>query len=93
MIAAAVGSISVGFVPFFAVALQRAGMDTVSLLLWRYLIALAILIPLALTFHRLADEWQRGGRWLVLNAPTTLRSRIARSSAGCIWSTPVPPPT
>lgn len=64
---AAIGSISVGFVPFFAVGLQRAGFDTVSLLLWRYIIALAILVPLALAFHRLADEWQRGGRWLMLN--------------------------
>lgn len=67
-IAAAVGSVCVGFVPFFAVGLQQAGMDTVSLLLWRYIIALAILIPLALMCHRLADEWQRGGRWLVLNS-------------------------
>lgn len=66
-IVAAIGSISVGFVPFFAVGLQRAGFDTVSLLLWRYIIALAILIPMALVFHRLADEWRRGGRWLMLN--------------------------
>jgi len=66
-LAAAIGSISVGFVPFFVTGLQRAGIDTVSTLLWRYIIALAILVPLALWRHHLIDEWRRGGRWLVLN--------------------------
>jgi drug/metabolite transporter (DMT)-like permease len=66
-LAAAIGSISVGFVPFFVTGLQRAGIDTVSTLLWRYIIALAILVPLALWRHQLIHEWRRGGRWLVLN--------------------------
>lgn len=67
VLAAAIGSISVGFVPFFVTGLHRAGIDTVSTLLWRYIVALAILIPLALWRHQLIDEWRRGGRWLVLN--------------------------
>jgi drug/metabolite transporter (DMT)-like permease len=66
-LAAAIGSISVGFVPFFVIGLQQGGVDTVSLLLWRYLIALSILVPLGLAFHRLTDEWHKGGRWLVAN--------------------------
>ena len=66
-LAAAIGSISVGFVPFFVIGLQQGGVDTVSLLLWRYLIALSILVPLGLAFHRLIDEWHKGGRWLVAN--------------------------
>ena len=68
--AAAIGSISVGFVPMFISGLQKAGMNTVSTLVWRYIVALAILIPLALWRHRLADEWHKGGKWLVLNGLT-----------------------
>jgi len=63
---AAIGSISVGFVPFFVTGMQRAGVDTVSSLLWRYLVALAVLVPLCLWRHSLVDEWRRGGKWLVL---------------------------
>lgn len=70
VLAAAIGSISVGFVPMFVSGLQKAGMDTVSVLVWRYAVALAILVPLALWQFRLIDEWRRGGRWLVLNALT-----------------------
>lgn len=67
VIVAAIGSISVGFVPMFISGLQKAGMSTVSTLVWRYLVALAILVPLALWRHRLVEEWHRGGKWLVLN--------------------------
>jgi drug/metabolite transporter (DMT)-like permease len=69
-IAAAVGSTSVGFVPFFIIGLQQAGVGTVSSLSWRYAVALAVLIPLALWRHRLVEEWRRGGKWLTLNALT-----------------------
>ncbi|MDX2159085.1 MAG: DMT family transporter [Hyphomicrobiaceae bacterium] len=69
-VVAAVGAISVGFVPMFVTGLQKAGMSTPSTLLWRYIVALAILVPLALWFHRLVDEWHRGGKWLVLNGLT-----------------------
>jgi drug/metabolite transporter (DMT)-like permease len=67
---AALGSISVGFVPMFVSELQTSGMSTVSALVWRYIVALTILIPLALWHHQLADEWRRGGKWLVLNGLT-----------------------
>lgn len=67
---AAIGAISVGFVPMFISGLQKAGMNTVSTLLWRYIVALAILVPLTLWRHRLAEEWHRGGKWLVLNGLT-----------------------
>ncbi|MEZ5817541.1 MAG: DMT family transporter [Hyphomicrobiaceae bacterium] len=70
MAVAAIGSISVGFVPMFISELQRTGMSTVSTLVWRYLVALAVLIPLALWRHSLAEEWRRGGKWLVLNGLT-----------------------
>lgn len=68
--AAAVGSISVGFVPLFVTGLQTAGVDTLSTLLWRYIVALAILVPLALRYHDLVHDWNLGGKWLVLNAAT-----------------------
>lgn len=67
---AAIGSISVGFVPMFILGLQKAGMSTVTALTWRYIVALAVLLPLALWRHRLIDEWRRGGQWLVLNGLT-----------------------
>lgn len=67
---AALGSISVGFVPMFVSGLQKAGMSTISTLAWRYIVALAILIPLAMWRHRLLEEWHRGGKWLVLNGLT-----------------------
>ncbi|MBS0242740.1 MAG: DMT family transporter [Proteobacteria bacterium] len=68
--AAAIGSTSVGFVPLFVTGLQRVGVDTVSTLVWRYVVALAILIPLAYWRHSLAEEWKRGGIWLFLNGIT-----------------------
>lgn len=70
MAVAAIGSISVGFVPMFISGLQKSGMNTVSALTWRYIVALAVLLPLALWRHRLVEEWQRGGKWLVLNGLT-----------------------
>jgi drug/metabolite transporter (DMT)-like permease len=70
VLAAAIGSISVGFVPMFVSGLQKAGVDTVSVLVWRYVVALSILVPLALWRHQIADEWRRGGKWLVLNGLT-----------------------
>lgn len=70
-LAAAIGSTCVGFVPFFVTGLQKTGMETVSVLLFRYCIALLLLFPLALWQSRgLATEWQAGGRWLFLNGLT-----------------------
>lgn len=69
--AAAVGSICVGFVPYFVTELQRAGMDTVSVLFFRYIVALTLLLPLA--WWRSPDlwrEWSGPGRWLFLNGVT-----------------------
>lgn len=67
---ATMGSISVGFVPMFVSELQKVGVATASALVWRYIVALAILLPFALWRHKLIDEWRRGGKWLVLNALT-----------------------
>jgi hypothetical protein len=44
---AALGSSLVGTVPYFAIGLYRSGMDVASVLVWRYWIALVVLIPLA----------------------------------------------
>ena len=70
MAVAAIGSISVGFVPMFVSGLQTTGMNTVSALTWRYIVALSVLLPLALWRHHLVEEWRRGGKWLVLNGLT-----------------------
>jgi drug/metabolite transporter (DMT)-like permease len=69
--AAALGSTLVGTVPYFAVGLYKSGMDVASVLLWRYWLALAVLIPLALwTSPGLRMEWAAAGRGLFLNALT-----------------------
>ena len=41
------GSICVGSVPFLVRLLQTTGQDTLSILFWRYLIGLGLLVPLA----------------------------------------------
>lgn len=69
--AAAIGSICVGFSPLFVSGLQKAGLDTVSVLFMRYVIALVFLLPLALwQAGALGPEWRRGGRWLYVNGIT-----------------------
>lgn len=69
--AAAIGSTCVGFSPFFVSGLQKAGLDTVSVLFMRYVIALVFLLPLALwQAGALGPEWRRGGRWLYVNGIT-----------------------
>ncbi len=69
VLAAAIGSSLVGTVPMFATGLYREGMDVVSLLFWRYWIALVALWPLAIaTSPNLKDDWRRAGRSLFLNA-------------------------
>lgn len=45
--AAAFGSALVGTVPYFAIGLYKSGMDVPSLLVLRYWIALAVLVPIA----------------------------------------------
>jgi drug/metabolite transporter (DMT)-like permease len=70
-LAAAIGSTCVGFVPFFVTGLQKAGFDTVSILLYRYLVALTVLVPLALaTSPGIGREIATAGRWLFLNGLT-----------------------
>ena len=69
--AAATGSICVGFSPLFVSGLQKAGLETVSILFMRYVIALVFLLPLALwQAGALGAEWRRGGRWLYVNGIT-----------------------
>jgi drug/metabolite transporter (DMT)-like permease len=66
--AAAIGSICVGFVPLFFSGLQKAGLETASVLFFRYAIALVVLVPVALARSPgIADEWRRGGAHLFLN--------------------------
>ena len=68
---AALGSSLVGTVPYFAIGLYRGGMDVASVLLWRYWLALAVLIPIAWwTSPGLRAEWVAAGRGLFLNAVT-----------------------
>jgi drug/metabolite transporter (DMT)-like permease len=71
ILAAMLGSSLVGSVPMFATGLYRAGMSVLSLLFWRYWIALAVLAPLAMwTGPGLRADWLRGGWALFLNALT-----------------------
>jgi drug/metabolite transporter (DMT)-like permease len=69
--AAALGSSLVGTVPYFAIGLYKGGMDVASMLLWRYWLALAVLIPLAWwTSPGLRAEWSAAGRGLFLDGMT-----------------------
>ena len=66
--AAAIGSICVGFVPLFFSGLQKAGLETTSILFFRYVIALLILVPIALARSTgITEEWRRGGAHLYIN--------------------------
>jgi drug/metabolite transporter (DMT)-like permease len=61
----------VGALPMFAVHLYRDGMTPESMLFWRYMLAMSLLLPLAVvTSPSLRDEWLRGGRALFLNGIT-----------------------
>jgi drug/metabolite transporter (DMT)-like permease len=69
--AAALGSSLVGTVPYFAIGLYRAGMDVASVLVWRYWLALAVLLPIAWwTSPGLRAEWTTAGRGLFINGMT-----------------------
>ena len=71
VLAAAAGSICVGTVPMLAIELYRGGMNTQSMLFWRYWIALVFLVPLAVySSAGLLTEWRNAGRGLFLNAIT-----------------------
>jgi drug/metabolite transporter (DMT)-like permease len=68
---APLGAIFFGIVPFFVVGLVQSGIDTASLLFWRYFFALAVLLPLALATRRdLAAIWRGKGRGLFLTSLT-----------------------
>ncbi|HRD75872.1 MAG TPA: DMT family transporter [Hyphomicrobiaceae bacterium] len=67
-LAAAIGSICVGFTPLFFSGLHNAGLETVTILFYRYLVALCVLVPIALSqVPSIAEEWRRGGAHLFLN--------------------------
>ena len=71
VLVAAIGSSLVGTVPMLAVGLYAQGMEVVSMLFWRYWIALALLWPLAwMTSPDLGQDWRRAGRGLFLNGIT-----------------------
>jgi drug/metabolite transporter (DMT)-like permease len=61
------GAVLIGAVPYLAVELFREGVDTRSLLFWRYLFALALLLPLVFVLRQpLVAAWRAGGRSLFL---------------------------
>ena len=69
VLVAAMGSAFVGTVPTFAVGLYREGFDVVSVLFWRYAVALTLLWPLAIwTSNNIREVWSRDARNLFLNA-------------------------
>jgi drug/metabolite transporter (DMT)-like permease len=71
LILAPIGAILFGIVPFFVVGLVRGGIDTASLLFWRYFFSLCILVPLALVLRQpLVAAWRAGGRGLLLTSLT-----------------------
>ena len=54
VLVAAIGSITVGLTPYLVRLVQTEGLDTRSLLFWRYVFGLTVLIPLAMPkLHRL----------------------------------------
>lgn len=68
-ISVALSCIALGTTPFAAKLLYAQGIDTASVLFWRYLIACAVLLPLAILLGAsLKQDWRRGGRLLLLNA-------------------------
>jgi drug/metabolite transporter (DMT)-like permease len=67
VLVAASGSITVGLTPYLVRLVQTDGLDTRSLLFWRYVFGLTILIPLAMPkLHRLESANARAlaGLWL-----------------------------
>ena len=53
------------------VGLQRSGIDTASMLFWRYFFALSLLLPIALLLRqKLRAGWSEGGRSLFLTSLT-----------------------
>lgn len=67
VVVAAFGSICVGMVPFMVRSLQTSGMDTLSLLFWRYAIGIGVLLPMvaATSWARSAVEPRIPGRTLL----------------------------
>jgi drug/metabolite transporter (DMT)-like permease len=71
LLLAPVGAVMIGTVPYLAVELFREGVDTRSLLFWRYVFALSLLLPLVLALRQpLRTAWRAGGRSLFLNSLT-----------------------
>lgn len=65
------GAVLIGAVPYLAVELFRQGIDTRSLLFWRYVFALSLLLPLVLALRQpLAAAWRDGGRALFFTSLT-----------------------
>lgn len=65
------GAVAIGGVPYLAVELSRNGIDSPSLMFWRYLFALGLLLPLALLLRQpLASAWRNGGKPLLFTAFT-----------------------
>jgi drug/metabolite transporter (DMT)-like permease len=67
VLVAVFGSVCVGTVPFLARELQTSGVDTVSLLWWRYVFGLSVLVPLAVRQRReVAPGWAAPATGLLL---------------------------
>jgi drug/metabolite transporter (DMT)-like permease len=72
MLAAAAGSVMVGFMPLVTLRLYADGLDASSMLVWRYGIALVPLILAAtLARHSLKAAW-RAGAWRIALVGATL---------------------
>lgn len=68
-ICVALSCIALGSTPFAAKLLYAEGLDPTSVLFWRYLIACAVLVPLATLFGAaLVRDWRKGGGLLFANA-------------------------
>jgi drug/metabolite transporter (DMT)-like permease len=72
VLAAASGSVLVGFMPLMARCLYADGLDASSMLFWRYVIALPVLLAAALaTRLDLVQAW-RAGAWKIVVVGATL---------------------
>ena len=80
-LAAVTGSVMVGFMPILARHLYADGIDTPSMLLWRYAIALPALMAAAAAMRLDAVAAWRGGAWRIALVGMTLGA----GQTICFW--------
>jgi drug/metabolite transporter (DMT)-like permease len=80
-LAAAAGSVMVGFMPLLAVQLYRAGVSAPSMLAWRYGLGLVALIAAsAAARHDFRAAWRGGAGWITLVGAT-----LGAGQTLCFW--------